>query len=581
MNSVSDSGAGVISPRIKQLALQGARKKRLDKGRIRLVVVMTVFFAVFTSITGRLVYMAVTGKPRAIVARSADDLPAMSRPDVVDRNGVILATDVRKPSLFAQPNRIIDANEAADLLADALPDISTSELRSKLASGKGFIWLKRGINEAEQQRVHRLGIPGIGFREENRRVYPSGRTLSHVIGHVGIENIGAAGLEKWIDADRGLIALREAGLSGERDRDNSAVELSIDLRAQHALRDELAEAMKLYAAVGASGVILDVTTGEIVALASLPDYDPNDPKDSIDLNALNRITTGTYELGSIFKAFTVAMALESGRFTMASQLDARAPLQFGSQRIGDFHGKGRVLTMPEVFIYSSNIGSAKMALALGVDHHREFMQKLGFADRLRTELPESAKPQFRRRQWKPVESATIAFGHGIAVAPLQAAAATAALMNGGYLVRPTFRKRSAEEARALAPRVLSQATSDAMRQLFRLNVEKGSGKRAEVEGFLVGGKTGTADKPGPHGYQKNKRLNSFLAAFPTDKPRYVVLVTLDEPQRTPGAGEATAGLNAAPTVGKVISRVAPLLQVAPRIERLAGSQPALALPAVR
>ena len=581
MNSVSDSGAGVGSPRIKQLALQGARKRRLDKGRTRLVLVMIAFFAVFAGVSGRLAYMAVTGQPRVLVARNAGDLPSMSRPDVVDRNGVILATDVRRPSLFAAPNRIIDVDEAADLLADALPDLSTWELRRKLAGGKGFIWLKRGISEAEQQRVHQLGIPGIGFRDENRRVYPSGRTLSHVIGHVGIENLGAAGLEKWIDSDRGLIALREAGIHGERDRDHSAVELSIDLRAQHALRDELADAMKLYSAVGASGIILDVMTGEIIALASLPDYDPNDAKGSIDINAINRVTTGTYELGSIFKAFTVAMALDSGRFTLASQLDARAPLHFGSQKIGDFHGKGRVLSLPEVFIFSSNIGSAKMALALGVDHHREFMQRLGFADRLRTELPGSARPQFHQRQWKPIESATIAFGHGIAVAPLQAAAATAALMNGGYLVRPTFRKRSAEEASALAPRVISQATSDAMRQLFRLNVEKGSGKRAEVEGFMVGGKTGTADKPGPNGYLKNKRLNSFLAAFPTDMPRYVVLVTLDEPQRAPGEREATAGLNAAPTVGKVISRVAPLLQVAPRIERLAGAQAAQPFAAVR
>lgn len=570
MMSDRSNSASAVPPQVRQLSLEGARKKRLDKGRTRVIAVIGVFFTVFAAIGGRLAHLAVTGKPRPVVARLADDLPTMARPDVVDRNGIILATDVKQPSLYAEPNRIIDVDEAADLIADALPELDADELRAKLSSKKGFIWLKRGITEAQQKKVYSLGIPGVGFRDESRRVYPSGRTLSHVIGHVNIDNIGAAGLEKWVDNERGLLALRNAGLIQERD--TKPVQVSIDLRVQHALRDELEEALSRYSAVGASGVVMDVETGEILGLASLPDYDPNDPKESVEPNHLNRITTGTYELGSIFKSFTLAMGLESGRFTLASQVDARAPLHFGSQKISDFHGKHRMLTLPEVFIYSSNIGAARVALALGAEHQAAFLEKLGFSQRLRTELPESAEPHFRKRLWKPVESATIAFGHGISVAPLQAAAGAAALMNGGYLLKPTFRKRTAEEAHEAAPRVISQATSDALRYLFRLNVEKGSGKRAEVEGFLVGGKTGTAEKVGPHGYLHNKLLNSFLAAFPTDKPRYVVLVTIDEPQKIQGGGEATAGTNAAPTVGKVVARIGPLLGVSPRIDRLAGTQ---------
>lgn len=573
MSPVSNISPSLLSPKIKQLTLEGAHKKRLDKGRTRVVLVMTAFFAVFCAISGKLVHLALTGKPRTVVARNAADLPTQTRPDIVDRTGAILATDVKLPSLAAEPKRIVDADEAAELLADALPDLDVDEVRAKLTTGKGFIWLKRGISEEQQRKIHRLGIPGILFREENRRAYPAGRMLSHVVGYVDIQNMGASGLEKWVDRERGLTILREAGNSGEQERAQAPIELSIDWRVQHALHDELGEAKKLYSAVAASGIIMDVDTGEIVALASLPDFDPNNPGDSIDVNNINRITTGTYELGSIFKSFTTAMALESGRFTLTSQVDARAPLYFGSQKINDLHGKGRSLSVEEVFIFSSNIGTAKMALSLGVDYHRDFFQKLGFTDQLRTELPGSAKPIFPRKQWKPVQSATISFGHGIAVTPLQVAAATAALMNGGHLITPSFRKRTPQEARASATRVISQATSDHMRYLFRRNVEKGTGKRAEVEGFLVGGKTGTADKVNPEGgYFKNKRLNSFLAAFPTDKPRYVVLVVLDEPQRAPGVAEATAGTNAAPTTAKVISRVAPLLNISPRIERLAGAQ---------
>lgn len=559
-------------PIIRHLSLDGSHKKRLDKGRSRLIATMLAFGCVYAAIVGKLTLMALfPTEERTGSLRSMDDTLAIARPDVVDRNGVILATDVRQPSLYAEPKKIIDADEAAEQLAEIFPDLNAAEIRAKLTSGKGFVWIKREITPQQQRAVYALGIPGIGFKDENRRVYPSGRTTSHILGLVNIDNQGIAGLEKWVDGMRGLTVLRQAGFV--TDRDQTPVELSIDLRVQHALRDELEDARNRYKAQAAAGVIMDANTGEIIALSSLPDFDPVDPKEAQLPDRINRVTTGTYELGSVFKAFNTAMALESGRFRMDSQLDARTSLYFGSQRIDDFHGKHRMLSLPEVFIFSSNVGSARMALALGGEHQREFLGKLGLLERLRTELPESAAPLFPHREWKPVETATIAFGHGITVAPLQALAGTAALMNGGFLVHPTFEKRTPTQARALATRVISQQTSDNLRYLFRLNVEKGSGRRADVDGFLVGGKTGTAEKVIDGHYAHSRLMSSFLAAFPTDRPQYVLLIMLDEPQRVAETGgNATAAVNAAPTTGRLIARIAPLLNIAPRIDRLAATE---------
>lgn len=563
-------------PTVRQLSLDGTHKKRLDKGRPRLLVTMCLFIAIFGTYAGRLVQLALAPEERRSATRSNGDAIATSRPDVLDRNGIILATDVKQPSLFAEPRRIIDADEAAELLGDVFPDMNVAELRQKLASGRGFVWLRREITPAQQRRVHALGLPGIGFLDENRRVYPAGRTTSHMVGHVNVDNQGIAGLEKWVDSARSLTALAAAGFAV--DRDQTPITLAVDVRVQHALRDELEDAMQRYRAIAAAGVLMNANTGEVVAMVSLPDYDPNEPREALLPDRINRVTTGTYELGSVFKAFTTAMALESGRFSMTSNVDARAPLTFGSQRINDFRGQNRVLTLPEVFTFSSNIGTARMALAHGVEHQRSFLSRFGLLERLRTELPESAEPLFPRRDWKPVESATISFGHGITVAPLQALAGTAALMNGGWLMRPTFQRRTAEEARAQSVRVVSQRTSEHMRTLFRLNVERGSGRRADVPGFNVGGKTGTSEKVVDGRYSRTQNITSFLAAFPTDAPEYVMLVMLDEPQRVPETnGGATAGLNAAPTTGRIVARIGPLLGIQPRLDRLANTE----MPSIR
>jgi cell division protein FtsI (penicillin-binding protein 3) len=543
--------------------LYGPNVDRNAKARTRVALALVAFAAVYGVIALRLVVFAVA--PESPIARRAgsQDAVATARPDILDRNGQILATDVRMPSLFGEPRKIIDVDEATELLTAVLPDLDAAEVRERLASRRGFAWLKREIKPKQQQAIHALGLPGIGFLSENKRVYPNGAEVSHLIGHVNIDNQGIAGMEKWLDG-RGLADLHRAGFAS--DRQQQPIELAVDLRVQHAMRDELIAAAEKFKAKAAAGLVVDVNTGEIVSMVSVPDYDPNNPRQANDPTRINRLTTGVFELGSTFKSLTIAMALDSGKISLNSSFDARVPLRYGKFNIHDYHAQRRVLSVPEIFTYSSNIGTARMALALGVEHHKWFLKKLGQLDRLRTELPESAEPLVPKR-WGELNTVTISFGHGLSVAPLQAVMAVNALMNGGYLIPPTFMKRTEAEARALATQVIKPETSEKMRYLFRLNGEKGTAKKADVEGFYVGGKTGTSEKVVNGRYAKNKLLNTFTAVLPMDKPRYQVLILLDEPQAAPEThGYATAGWNAAPTAGKVIARIAPLLGLEPRFD---------------
>ena len=549
--------------RVIQAVLYGRNVDRNKKAKARIGLGIVGFAVIYAIIAAKLVIFAVA--PESHVARrgSTQDAVATARPDVLDRNGQILATDVKMPSLFAEPRRIIDVDEAIELLTAVMPDLDTSELRERLGSKRGFVWLKREITPKQQQEVHRLGIPGIGFLTENKRVYPNGPEVSHVIGHVNVDNQGIAGIEKWLDG-RGLADLHRAGFAS--DRQQEPIGLAIDLRVQHALRDELIAAREKYKAKASAGVVLDVRSGEIVALVSEPDYNPNNPREALDPERINRLTTGVYEMGSTFKLLTVGMALDSGKVTLNSSFDARVPLRYGRFNINDYHGQRRILSVPEIFTYSSNIGAARMALLLGVEAHKSFLKKIGQLDRLRTELPESAEPIVPKR-WGELNTVTIAFGHGLSVAPLQALMGVAALMNGGLLMTPTFLKRSPEEARAIAKRVVKPETSAMMRYLMRLNTEKGSGSKADVNGYYVGGKTGTAEKVVGGRYSKTKLLCDFIAVMPADDPRYLVLIMLDEPQPIPEThGFATSGWNAAPVSAKVIARIAPLLGLEPRFD---------------
>jgi cell division protein FtsI (penicillin-binding protein 3) len=543
--------------------LYGRDVDRNVKAKARLGLAIVAFVALYGVIALRLVVFATVSDAHGGRRSVGQDAVATARPDILDRNGEIIATDVKSPSLFAEPRKLIDVDEAVELLTATLPDLDANEVRERLSSKRGFVWLKREITPKQQLEVHRLGLPGIGFLTENKRVYPNGPVVSHQLGHVNIDNQGIAGIEKWLDG-QGLAALHMAGLA--TDRLQKPVELAVDLRVQFALRDELVKAREKFKAKAAAGLITDVNTGEIVAMVSEPDYDPNNPREAIDPTRINRLTTGVYEMGSTFKVFTVAMALDSGRANLNSSFDARASLRYGRFTIHDDHPMSRMLTVPEVFTYSSNIGAARMALALGVDYHKAFLKKMGQLDRLRTELPESAEPIVPKR-WAELNTVTIAFGHGLSVAPLQAVMGIAATMNGGLLIPPTFLKRSHADALKVAKQVLKPETSQKMRYLMRLNAEKGTGTKANVNGYYIGGKTGTAEKVINGRYAKNKLLTDFMAVLPADKPRYLIMIMLDEPQGLPEThGFATAGWNAGPTAGKVIARVAPLLGIAPRFD---------------
>ena len=549
--------------RVLRLLLYGRSIDHNAKAKARLGLTILIFGAIYAVVAVRLAMFAVTDDSHGARRGAAPDAMATSRPDIVDRNGQIIATDIRSQSLFAEPRRIIDADEASEQLTAVLPDLDANELRERLASKRGFAWLRREITPAQQKDIYQLGIPGVGFLSENKRVYPNGPVVSHVIGHVNIDNQGIAGIEKWLDA-QGLAALHMAGFA--TDRLQKPIELAVDLRVQYALREELAAARTKFKAIAAAGIIADVNTGEIVAMVSEPDFDPNNPREANDPTRLNRLTTGVYEMGSTFKALTVAMALDSGRIGLNTSFDARLPLRYGKFSITDYHGQKRVLTVPEIFTYSSNIGTARMALALGIDHHKAFLKKLGQLDRLRTELPESAEPLVPRR-WVELNTVTIAFGHGLSVAPLQAVMGISALVNGGKLIPPTFLKRSPQEAAKLAQTVIKPDTSDKMRYLMRLNVEKGTASKANVAGYYVGGKTGTSEKVIGGRYSKTKLLTSFTAILPADNPRYMLLIMLDEPQGLPEThGYATSGWNAVPVGGAVVARVAPLLGMVPRFE---------------
>jgi cell division protein FtsI (penicillin-binding protein 3) len=549
--------------RVMRTLLYGQDVDRSVKTRARIGLAMLIFALGYGVIAARLVMFATVPEGHGLRRAVGQDAVATARPDILDRNGQILATDVRTPSLFGEPHRIVDVDEASELLTAAVPELDAPELRERLGSKKRFVWLKREITPKQRTDIYRLGLPGIGFLPENKRVYPNGPDVSHVIGHVNIDNQGIAGIEKWLDKS-GLADLHLAGLA--TDRLQKPVDLAVDLRVQHALRDELVAAREKYKAVAVAGLLTDVRTGEIVAMISVPDYDPNNPREALDPTRINRLTTGVYEMGSTFKALTLAMALDSGKFTLKSSLDARAPLQYGKFTIHDFHPQSRILSLPEVFTYSSNIGTARMAVSLGVEYHKAFLRKLGQLDRLRTELPESAEPLVPKR-WMELNTVTIAFGHGLSVAPLQAMMAIGALVNGGKLIPPTFLKRSEQEAAALAKRVIKPETSEKMRYLMRLNVEKGTASKADVKGYYVGGKTGTAEKVIMGRYSKTKVLTSFTAILPADQPRYALLIMLDEPQPIPEShGYATSGWNAVPVGGSVIARIAPLLGIEPRFE---------------
>jgi cell division protein FtsI (penicillin-binding protein 3) len=429
-----------------------------------------------------------------------------------------------------------------------LPELRPAEVLAKLTSGRSFVWIKRHLTPRQHYAVNRQGIPGLYYQREERRVYPQGRLFSHIVGFAGTDGIGLAGVEKKFND-----SLRAGA---------KVLELSLDTRIQHLLYQELAAAVSEFRAAGGAGVVMDANSGEIIALVSLPDFDPNMPARAASKARFNRATLGVYEMGSTFKIFTAAMALDSGAVRMSSGFDASRPIRVARFSITDFHGKNRWLSVPEIFMYSSNIGAAKMALAVGGKAQRDYLGRFGLLRAANVEVPEVGAPLTPAR-WREINTMTIAYGHGIAVSPVQVAEAVTAVTNGGIHHRATILK-ALEGERAKGRRVLKARTSAQMRKLLRLVVTGGTGKKGHAPGFVVGGKTGTAEKTGARGYRTKVLVSSFVGVFPMTDPRYVVLVLIDEPQGTKSTfGYATGGWVAAPAVSRFISRAGPILGVAP------------------
>jgi len=537
----------------------GQKRSSLDLARGRIVLLSAVFVLCYIVIVARVVDLSLI---QGELKKSDDAVsyledapapePAVKRADIVDRNGVILARSLKTASLYADPAEIENPVEVSHQLAKIFPDLSYGDILQKLQSNKRFVWIKRNMTPDDQYKVLLIGQPGLSFKEEERRIYPQGPLLAHVVGYTSIDDHGIAGLEASFDK---LLMNKTDPLI-----------TTIDVRIQHALRREVATAMKKFSGIGGTGMVMDVNTGEILGAVSLPDFDPQNVNAN-DKNALfNRLTLGVFEPGSTFKIFTTAAAIEDAHATMGQGFDASQPLKVGRFTIHDYHAEKRVLTLPEVFMHSSNIGSVKMALMVGTDDFRNFLSDLGLLKAPDVELEEVGAPLVPK-PWREIDTMTAAFGHGIAVSPLQLVTAASSIMNGGILVKPTLVMDKAldKKLRKSDVRVVSEQTAHRMRQLMRLVVTDGTGANADVPGYNVGGKTGTAEKSNGHGYDQNKLRSSFLGFFPSEAPKYAVYIMVDEPKPTKESfGYATAGWVAAPAVGKVIESIVSIEGIKPQ-----------------
>ncbi len=522
----------------------------LDTARARLLIICYSFLLVFVVISGRLADISLLRRGMEGTFAQQRNLYAKSfRADIVDRNGELLATSLRTSSLYANARVVLDPQEAVQDLIQILPELDYKETLQRLQSGKGFIWLARHLTPQKQAEILRLGIPGIYFQQDERRVYPHGELFSHVLGYTNIDNQGLGGVERKFNEY--LLSTGEA------------LRLSVDIRVQHVLRDELLAGIERYHALGGSGIVMDVRTGEVVAMVSLPDFDPNHVgKMGSQKEALfNRITLGAYEMGSSFKIFNMALYLESGLANLSAQFDVSGPLRVGRFKITDFH-PAQVLTTAEIFTESSNIGAAKMAMQMGGELQKAFFEKLGFFRPASLELSEVGSPLYPK-QWSDVTTITASYGYGISISPLQLVTAIGGVVNKGMMQQPTLLKTASADV-TKGTRIVSEKTSEIMRKLMYMVVAQGRGKQARAVGYEVGGKTGTANKMVGRSYQKGNNITSFAGVFPMSSPQYIVFIMVDRPQGTKETyGFNAGGWNAAPIAGRVIGRIAPLLQVVP------------------
>ncbi|MDK3017991.1 peptidoglycan D,D-transpeptidase FtsI family protein [Pseudodonghicola flavimaris] len=544
-----------------------------DRARVRaegrLLVLGLFFLCAFVVVGGRMALMS-TSEPAEPVASAPGAAIAMQRADIVDREGRILATNFETHSLYAQPPQMVDPIAAAQGLKQIFPDLDEARMIKDFTGKRKFVWIKKRISPEQQQAVHDLGDPGLLFGPREMRLYPNGRLAAHVLGGAGFgkegvnaaEVIGVAGIEKQFDD-----YLRDPA------NGSTPLTLSLDLTVQAASEQVLAGGMRLMNAKGASSILMDVHTGEVLSVVSLPDFDPNDrPRplltgDPSDSPLFNRAVQGVYELGSTFKIFAAAQALDLGLVSPETIIDTSGPMKVGGYPIGEFHGKNYgKLSVKDVIVHSSNRGTGRIALEIGSERQKAFLGALGMFDPTPFEIVEArgAQPLIPKR-WTDLSTVTISYGHGLSASPMHLAAAYATIANGGHYVSPTVLKRKGPQ---YGPRVMSAEAAKEARQMLRAVVTEGTASFGDVEGYSVGGKTGTADKPKPQGgYYDNKVIATFASMFPTNDPKYVLILTLDEPQiHALKEDRRTAGWTAVPVAAEMIRRVAPLLGLRPDVD---------------
>lgn len=556
-------------PAARIVRVESREARSIGESRGRLILVAAFFALCFLMLGLRLLEVSTMGggdlpfkrlvtEPQLLVSRDDDvdvskvgEAQQVVRREIVDRNGLVLATSIKTASLVANPTIIRHEHAVAVGLNKIFSAESVASFEEKLMRKHStFLYLARHLTPTQQEAVNNLGVPGLFFEADIRRVYPYGGLFSHSIGYVGVDNQGLAGIEKYFD--NALESPQEKG----------PLQLSFDLRIQSMLRDELNKAVGDFQAVGGVGVVLDIKTGEVLAMTSLPEFDPHQPGRASDDARFNRATLGVYEMGSTFKTFTMAGAIENKVVTMKGGYDASRPIRMGNFTITDAHPEGRWLSVPEIFAYSSNIGTAKMALDLGAKRQRVFLQSLGLFEPVKLEVPELARPIIPR-EWPELTTMTVAYGHGISVSPMHLINAIAAVASNGKLHAMTLLKGGRADAQ-VGKQVISESTVADVRDLLRLVVMHGTGKSANAPGYDVGGKTGTAEKNTNGIYNKNAKVASFVGVFPVTDPRYAILVMVDEPKGNKSTyGFATGGWVSAPVAGRVVQRIAPLLAMQP------------------
>ena len=535
-------------------------REALDKARTRLLCIAALFSFGVLVIGGRLFELMVlrAGEEPSLVDQGVLSGLSTGRADIIDRQGHILATTLSTSSLYANGKNVQNPEEAAQKLLTVLSNLSLKETTTRLKSGRSFIWIARHLTPLQRQKILRLGIPGLSFMRDQRRVYPQGPLASHILGYTDIDNRGIAGIEKGMDT---LLSSQQKPL-----------QLSIDLRLQHIVRDEVQKGMQEFGARGGCGALMTIE-GELLALVSLPDYDPNHPGQATEEQLFNKVTLGTYEVGSVMKVANTALALESGIATLSTKFDATHPLKVGRFQVTDFKGKNAWLNVAEIFVYSSNIGSAKIALAAGAERQQAFLKKLGYFDPPHLEIPEIGAPLVPKK-WREATTITASYGYGFSVNPLQVMIGTATLAGGGDRKKATLLFHSQPQSRG--EQVLSSEVSLKVLQLMRYMITHGTGKLANLPGYYVFGKSGTSNlRVGRH-YQKDRVMANFVGILgkQIDEPRYVIYVMLEDPKRLQKTyGYNTAGWNAVPIGGRILSRAAPMLGIVPFEQETAPTDP--------